>query len=439
MDSRLDDLLAYQGDHSIFAPSAAHRWLKCSGSLIAGLLSEDSAGYDAAWGTVGHDVAAEWLETGREPKHRLGETVVIGEGKQTFDIDITRTMLRHVERYVGWVLELEGDPYVEKRVSFDQVTPIAGQGGTADYLALQPGLLQIRDLKLGIHVQVFAEGNPQLMLYALGAYYRWNDQYRFDRVSMGIGQPRIDHWDVWEISVDRLLEFAEYVRQQANKAWDWAAPRTPGPEQCKFCPAKADCPAFLKVVEDLTSRGFDEMGDDVGDKTLSEIVESDVVDVGRIPNPRRLTIKQRSDILLYRSAIENFFKACADSLTAESQAGVEIPGRKLVHSRTRRAFRDPAEAAEELRFYGLTDEQIHETKMRSPNKLQEELLNAGYSTESVQALYEDLVYTPQGKPTLVVETDRRPSISQVADDIFGDLEDDDDGVFDDLNCDDDDL
>lgn len=435
MAESLDALLALQGDHSIFAPSASHRWLACSGSLVAGLLCEDTAGYDAAWGTVGHDIAAEWLESGEEPTHRLGETVLIDEGHEVFEILVSRTMLRHVGRYVAWAQALDGDHYVEKRVHFDAVTPITGQSGTADFVALQPGLLQIRDLKLGIHVQVFAGENPQLMLYALGAYYRWNAEYAFETVSMGIGQPRLDHWDVWEIDVSRLLAFAEHVRERAHRAWALNAPRTPGPTQCQFCPAKKDCPAFLKVIEDLTSRSYDTMGSEMGSREMGEIVESDVVDVGRLPNPRKLTVKQRSDILFYRGAVESFFKACAESLASEAQAGVEIPRRKLVHSRTRRAFRSPLDAVEELRFYGLDDGTIFDTKIRSPNQLHEELMNAGYSSDSIEDLYRDIVYQPQGRPTLVAETDKRPSISQVADDIFGDLDEDDD-VFADLNDDD---
>lgn len=429
----LDELVKAQGAHSIFAPSAAHRWLKCPGSLIPSLLVPDTAGYDAAWGTVGHELAEEWLRTGVKPERRLGETVIVKEDLETFEIKIDRSMFRHVERYVKWCTELDGDKFVEERVYFSRLTPIDGQGGTADYLALSPGVLRIRDLKLGIHVQVFAERNPQAMLYALGAYYRWDHLYDFERISIGIGQPRLDHWDVWECSVEELLEFADYVKARATLAWQIGAERVPGEKQCQFCPLKGECPALLRQTELLAMKEFDEMGKVVAEQEQREIVESNRVAVDKLPSPYSLTVDQMVQLMAYRLPIENFFKAVETRLNNIAQRGEEVPNRKLVRGKTNRVFRNQQEAADMLELYGLSREDLFKDRMKSPKEVAELLANAGYSNEEIDALYSDLVWKPLGKPTLVPLSDKRPPISEEMDEVFGDLTDDAlDGAFDDL-------
>lgn len=429
----LEALLAAQGDHSIFAPSAAHRWLECPGSLIPSLLADNPAGYDAAWGTVGHELAEQWLVAGVRPEHRLGEIVTIEQDTETFEIEVSKSMFRHVGRYVEWVSKLPGDHYTEQRVYFSQLTPIPKQGGTADYAALSPGILRIRDLKLGIHIQVFAERNPQAMIYALGVYYEWDWLYDFKTISIGIGQPRLDHWDIWECSVEELLEFAEYVRKQAAIAWSPNAYRKVGKKQCQFCPVKGECPALLKDVESLAMREWDEMGKVVAVQEQHEIIESNRVAVGKLPSPYSLTTEQMVKLMDYRLPIENFFKAIETRLNNVAQRGEEIPGKKLVRSRANRVFNNQREAADLLEVYGLSEEQLYSKRMQSPKQVAEALADLGYSDESIDDLFKTIVFKPQGKPTLVDENDSRPSISEEVDEIFGDLAGfDSDNAFDDL-------
>ena len=72
-------------------------WLTCSGSLLANLAAEDSAGFEAAEGTVAHSVGEEWLKTEERPIHRIGEIVPVQEGEETFNIEITTEMLDYVQ------------------------------------------------------------------------------------------------------------------------------------------------------------------------------------------------------------------------------------------------------------------------------------------------------------------------------------------------------
>src|SRR5690606_41993378 len=81
-------------------------------------------------------------------------------------------------------------------------------------------VLEIVDLKYGKGVQVDAEGNPQLRLYALGAYNEFGALYDFQTVRMTIVQPRLDHVSTEELSLDELLAWGEIIKpiyQQANE------------------------------------------------------------------------------------------------------------------------------------------------------------------------------------------------------------------------------
>jgi hypothetical protein len=152
--------------HSVFSPSSSKMWLTCSGSLIPNVLADDETSVEAAEGTVAHDVAREWLQTGKRPHHRIG-TVDTVDGH---DIEIDDEMLAYVGDYVTMVQELETDAVeflTETRVDFSNLTPIPDQGGTADNIAIvqiiSPGPepeyeIVVTDLKYGKGVRVIARG-----------------------------------------------------------------------------------------------------------------------------------------------------------------------------------------------------------------------------------------------------------------------------------------
>jgi hypothetical protein len=72
-----------------------------------------------------------------------------------------------------------------------------------------PGHLVIRDYKYGMGVRVDALDNPQLYLYAYAAFREWDWLYGFDAISIGVLQPRLEHFDVIELTRAELLAFAE--------------------------------------------------------------------------------------------------------------------------------------------------------------------------------------------------------------------------------------
>lgn len=424
----LDAVIAKQGGHSIFAPSASAMWLTCAGSLIPNILADDTAGYEAAEGTVAHGVAEKYLDSGERPDHLIGTCETIEEHGQSFEIEIDASMVNYVEQYVDWCRYLPGDKHVEVRVDFSQLTPIPKQGGTADHIACEPGRLTITDLKYGTGVQVFAEGNTQALLYALGAFYKWDQEYDFEEVVIRIAQPRLDHFDVWVVQRDYLLQFAEYVRERASLAWQPNAPRKPSDKGCQWCKVRSTCGAVAALAHDLVEGVFDNLDADIPAEDIGYLKERLLDEENPFgvspPDVHTLNTEHMAKLYPFRKLIENFFKSVEDELERRAERGEEIPGYKLVEGRSNRKFNHTEPEivdAVELMF-GLDRSDLYEEVFTTPTKLESKLKKAGYKAAELASYMPLLVYKPAGKPVLAPVTDKRPALNQLVDDTFEDLD-----------------
>ena len=131
---------------------------------------------------------------------------------------------------------------MEKRVDFSDYVP---EGfGTADCIMIQGNTLFVIDFKYGKGVPVSAEENPQMMLYALGAYEACKILYPIERIRLGIVQPRLpDEISEWECTLEELLQFGDYAKERATLAFAGEGEFAPGEKTCKFCRAKKQCRA----------------------------------------------------------------------------------------------------------------------------------------------------------------------------------------------------
>lgn len=151
--------------HARLSPSAAARWMNCPGSVALSDGIKDSGSDFAAEGTAAHEMAERILEgaTG---------TDLIGM-KAENGIMFTAEMLTDVLRYVDLVRDLvastDGKLLVEQKLSIGHLTGEADAKGTSDCVILAGDELIVGDLKFGRGVQVDAEDNYQLMIYALAA------------------------------------------------------------------------------------------------------------------------------------------------------------------------------------------------------------------------------------------------------------------------------
>lgn len=412
--------------HSIFGASGSSMFLACSGSLIPNVLAPDAAGFDAAWGTVAHGFTEQWLKTGRCPTHLIGTKEFVESGEWGFVIDIDDEMAYHAEQCVDRCEWLPGDHLIEEHVDYSHITPIPNQGGTLDFAALSRGICRLRDHKFGSSPEniVYAEENPQLMLYAIGIQRRYGEQYGFKEFVLGINQPRLDHFDEWVCSIKRLREFEEYARERMAAAWSFDAPRTPGPKQCRFCKVKATCAAYAKLIEDMVSDAFvDETMN--AEQMLAFKDRLDGVEPFNIrPVPAgELSTRQLARVLPWRAAIESWLESVEVELSRRALAGDKVPGHKLVEARTHRKFTSEAKARAALLGAGLKREDIISESFVSPNQASELLRKRlKLKPAEIQEVLSGLIHKPTGKPTLVPESDRRQEVSDVASEVFGNAE-----------------
>lgn len=376
--------------HATLGASGAHRWMECPASVEMEKRWPRSESVYAAEGTLAHHFAEMCLKTGVDARELIDEP-----GCDELTVD----MARYIQEYVDYVRAIPGDLHVEMKVDFSKWVPDGF--GTADAIILNDGTAYIVDLKYGKGVRVFAEENPQGMLYALGAYYELSMLYDIKEFVIAIHMPRLDHIDEWSISVEKLIAWAEDRVVPAGKAaLETDAEFKPGPKQCRFCGAKDVCKAYTEYTLAEAFEGFEAIENPGELKTVAEMSPSEVAQCLRITD----TIKNWA----------NGVQAYAQTLLEQ---GTDVPGYKLVHGRNSRVWVDPDGASKSL-VRKLTKKVAYEEKLISPAAAEKIL---GKDSK----LLERLIETRPGKPTIAEISDRRPAIECNALDGFEAIESED--------------
>lgn len=405
---------------SVFRPSYSATWLNCLGALRPGLGAPDYGGEDAARGTVFHELMAEWQLKGR-PDYRFGKLVRIeNERGDIFDIEIDDDMFVFGEHCLHYVSSIAGDRFVETRVDISSITPISKQGGTADLIICSPGVLDITDWKYGVGVQVFADKNTQLLLYAWGAFQEYDLGYRFKTIRMRIAQPRLGHWDLYEITREELIEWAAWAKERAYAAWKRGADRTPSPKACQWCRVRTDCKALEATRQALVDLSFDDTT--ITDSQMRALTVSPRRDPPLEP-AAQLSTEQLARIYRYRKLMEAWFKDIGEELVIRGVHGEKIEGWKIVEGRSRRRYKDENNTVEKLSLLGLSDDDIWVKRLVSPNQLKKVLRAIGIGGKLQDAFIRLLVMRLPGKLTLAPEGDARSEVPSIID-VFEAEEDD---------------
>lgn len=414
--------------HSIFGPSSSAMYLNCPGSLIPNLLAGDDAGYDAAWGTVAHEVTEECLKHDLSPFKFLGKQYFIESGDWGFLIYVDEEMVDAVQANIDWVEFLPGKRFIERRVDFSRITPIPNQSGTSDLTILHPKGRRLinADWKYGKGYRVYAKDNSQGMLYALGSLWEFDPEGRIQEIEIRIGQPRLDHFDEWVISRDDLLEFAGWAKARMHLAWQIDAPRIAGEKQCRWCRVSATCAAKAKMEVEMTEGVFDNLDHPVNGDEMSafkarledESFDVKMVDVGN------LTTEHLARLRYFRAAAEKWWGRIDSELFRRAADGEDLAryGSKIVEGRSRRKFKNEAEAAEHLEFLGVPMKKIIKQSVVSPAESEKLLRGVGFRPKEIPSLLGRYVTKPPGKPTIVPLTDKRQPIADLSEAVFDDLD-----------------
>ena len=361
--------------HALLSASSSHRWLNCNPSARLEQEFADQETEAAAEGTAAHALA----------EHKLRKALKMRTKKPISKYD-SDEMDAYTDGYVEFVLEQMAeakkdckDPLilVEQKLDFSCFVPDGF--GTGDCIIIADKTLHIIDLKYGQGILVEAEGNPQMMLYALGALRLFDSLYDIETVSMTIYQPRRENVSTWSILVEALMEWTENtLKPKAELAFKGEGEFQPG-SWCTFCKAAVKCRARAEAKLQLAQYEF--------------------------AMPPLLTDEEIEDILVRLDDLTkwaNEIQAYAQS--AAINHGKSWRGFKLVESRTNRKYTDEEAVAQAAKNAGYHD--IYKHSLITISEM-ERLMGKKTFAEVLGAL----VIKPQGKPTLVPASDKRPAIT----------------------------
>lgn len=369
-------------EHALLSASGSHKWLHCPPSARLEEQIPETESVYANEGRLAHSIG----------ELKLRKAFIEPMGPKKFNAALKKLqadplyqneMLHYTDVYLdyisGIVHSFASPPYVavEKRLNYSAYAP---EGfGTGDNIIIGGDLLQITDLKYGKGVPVSAENNPQMMLYALGAYHAYSILYGITRVKMAVIQPRLDSISEWEITAQDLLAWGESIKPIAQMAHQGLGENIPG-EWCRFCRAKAQCRARADSYSALADFG----------KPLPPLINND--EVGRL-----LTIAQ---------GLKSWLGDLEEYALAECLKGNEVQGWKAVPGRSNRTFDNTDEAFKVLTDNGYEEALLYERKPIILTQVETLLGKPAFAT-----LLNSHVVKPDGKPTLAPLTDKREAIS----------------------------
>ena len=373
--------------HAVLNASGAHRWLECTPSARLEELVQSQTSEYAAEGTLAHEVAelAVLYRVGKLSMEKYNERISKLKREKLYSQEMVDNAWGYADliRDKWFALKNEvGDAtiLVETRVNFGTWVP--GGFGTADCLILSDGKMEVIDYKYGKGKRVDAFRNPQMRLYALGAYNSHGLVYEVERVKMTIYQPRISNGvSSDETTIDELLEWAEnYVKPRAQLAYEGKGDFCPSAETCKFCRVKATC----KARAEKNLEAFDE-GPDVFLMSLEE--------AGKV-------LEKAADIEAWLGDLKKYVEG---SLLE----GVKVPGWKLVEGRSVRRYADADAVAKTMIDAGYDAALLY--KPRELITLTQ--MEKDFGKKNVDELLGDLIVKPAGAPTLAPESDKRKAIT----------------------------
>lgn len=377
--------------HALLSASGAHRWLSCTPSARLEEQFPDTTSEAAKEGTLAHELA--------EMKVRNHfYTTAFGKRKLTAGINALKKnelwqdeMMGYTDIYLDYIksvsLALKNPPYVaiEKQVDISKYVP---EGfGTADCILISGNTLHVIDFKYGKSPdgRVEAEENPQLSLYALGAYEAYKVLYHIEEIKISIVQPRLsDGISEWGCTLEELLSFGRYVYAKAELAIKGEGEFAPGPKTCKYCRARGRCRAR---AEENVRLAFSPDKD-----KLPPLISNEKLGV---------YLSQGMDVAKWLSDLQ-------DCALAECLAGQEVPGWKAVEGRGSRVWTDMDEA-----FSKLTENGISETVLWERKPLTLAQIEKVVGKKDFETFVGDKIVKAPGKPALVKESDKRPAITNI--------------------------
>ncbi len=356
-------------DHAKLSPSAAHRWMACSASILYPQDGKSSAAADE--GTRLHGVAESILKT--------------NEATRLVSDEDMRLLLPYLS-LVDLLPEMHGNTVttlIEHKVTINDVC-----WGTADAIVYSVDRLDIVDLKTGT-TPVRAKQNKQMMIYAIAAIVTLGlDPDLIKKVVLHVAQPSIDNMDSWETTVAELHDFGHDLDRAIDFIQSGIFEYAPSPTACQWCPGAGVCKVRAKQVLISVAQDFDDL----------------VVPNAKpaLPDPDSLSPYQMAALFPHFKTLSKWMEQVEEHIVSLMLERVPIAGLKLVRSVKTRKWTDDTAAVEAMRAAGL---KLDDCAPRKPIAL-------GAAEKLVDpAKLAHVVVDSSWRPMPVIESDRRPALT----------------------------
>jgi len=369
-------------NHALLSASSSHRWLHCPPSARLGENYEDRGSDFAAEGTDAHSLC----------EYKLKRALGIKAEDPTDNLSwYDEEMEDCASGYAAYICELVeeakktcSDPAVliEQRLDFSSY--VKEGFGTGDCVLIADGTLHIVDYKHGRGVLVEAEENPQMMLYALGALAIFESLYDIDTVSMTIYQPRRANISTYTVSKESLYEWAETVLVPAAELAYSGGGEFHCGEWCQFCKAKADCRERANANLEMAKFDF--------------------------ADPPLLTDEEIEEVLGKVDELVSWANDIREYALQAALSGKEWNGWKVVEGRSVRKYTNDRQVAAAVIAAGFDP---YEQRLLGITEMQKTLGKARF-----EEILGGLITKPQGKPTLVPASDKRPAMNNAKSDFM---------------------
>ena len=377
--------------HALLGPSKAYQWMACTPSARLEEGFPDTTSEAAEEGTLAHELAElkvrNYFYSVEFGKRKL--TAAINKLKKDHADLWQEEMMGYTDEYLEFIrsaaLALPSAPYVTIEKQVDLTAYIPDGFGTADCILIHGDTIHVIDFKYGKNPngRVSAERNPQMQLYALGAYEAYRMFYPIKRVRMSIVQPRLqDGITTWETTLEDLLAFGEKVKEKAALAAKGEGEFAPSEKTCRYCRAKGKCRARAEENVKLAfADGYRKKPPLISNEEMGEY------------------LRQGTDLAKWLSDLQEIaLKACL--------AGNEVPGWKAVEGRGSRDWTNLDQAFRHLEEEGIPDAILWERKPVTPAALEKALGKKEYAART-----DGYVLKKPGKPALAPASDNRPAIT----------------------------
>ena len=373
--------------HAFLSPSASHRWLNCPPSAKLCAEVPDASSPYAQQGTDAHSLCAYLVEKalGRDTRDPTGTL-------KYYDAE----MQECAEGYASFVMEEyerakqtcpDTAVLIEQKVDFSPW--VKGGTGTADCILLADGMAEVIDYKHGLGIMVSAEseefgGNPQLMCYCLGVLEMFDGIYNIDTIKMSIYQPRRENVSTYTMSKADLLQWANGTLAPTALLAQEGKGEFQAGNHCQFCKVKAACRKRAEYNLELAKYDFE----------MPATLEEHEIDA----------------ILLKADQLISWASDVKEYALNQALQGTDYSHFKVVEGRSNRKYTNEDDVAKTVMAAGYDPYEKSILGITAMSKL--------LGKKKFNELLGSLICKPQGKPTLVSKSDKRPTMKNTAQDDF---------------------